>query len=60
MTKCSYDMKTIYECPQSKGIRVSTVLAFLFVFAALNIISDDEGIGIRTLIRTIRLKSATD
>lgn len=84
-------MKTIYECPQSKGIRVSTVLAFLFVFAALilgiyffteegrsleaiiltsvlllvafssflvfplYIISDDEGIGIRTLIRTIRI-----
>lgn len=91
MTKCSFDMKTIYECPQSKGIRVSTVLAFLFVFAALilgiyffteegrsleaiiltsvlllvafssflvfplYIISDDEGIGIRTLIRTIRI-----
>lgn len=91
MTNCSFDMKTIYECPQSKGIRVSTVLALLFVFAALilgiyffteegrsleaiiltsvlllvafssflvfplYIISDDEGIGIRTLIRTIRI-----
>ena len=84
-------MKTIYECPQRKGVRVSTVLAFLFVLAALifeiffftgqgrsleaiiltsvlllvafssflvfplYIISDDEGIGIRTLIRTIRI-----
>ena len=91
MTKYCFDMKIIYECPQSKGIRVSTVLAFLFVFAALilgiyffteegrsleaiiltsvlllvafssflvfplYIISDDEGIGIRTLIRTIRI-----
>ena len=28
-------MKTIYECPQSKGIRVSTILAFLFVLIVL-------------------------
>ena len=84
-------MKTIYECPQSKGVRVSTVLAFVFVLVALileiyfftemgrsleaviltsvlllvafssflvfplYIISDDEGIGIRTLIRTRRI-----
>lgn len=84
-------MKTIYECSQSKGVRVSTILAFLFVLLALileiyffsemgrsmeaviltsvlllvafssflvfpmYIISDDEGIGIRTLIRTIRI-----
>lgn len=84
-------MKTIYECPQSKGIRVSTILAFLFVLIALilgiyffiklgrsaeaiiltsvlvgvafssflvfplYIISDDEGIGIKTLVRTIRI-----
>ena len=84
-------MKTIYECPQSKGVRVSTVLAFLFVLVVLileiyfltemgrsleaviltsvlllvafssflvfplYIISDDEGIGIRTLIRTRRI-----
>lgn len=84
-------MKTIYECPQSKGVRVSTVLAFVFVLVVLifeiyfftemgrsleaviltsvlllvafssflvfplYIISDDEGIGIRTLIRTRRI-----
>ena len=84
-------MKTIYECPQSKGVRVSTVLAFLFLLVVLlleiyfftemgrsleaviltsvlllvafssflvfplYIISDDEGIGIRTLIRTRRI-----
>ena len=84
-------MKTIYECPQSQGIRVSTILAFLFVLIALisgiyfftklgcsaeaiiltsvlvgvafssfllfplYIISDDEGIGIKTLVRTIRI-----
>jgi hypothetical protein len=84
-------MKTIYECPQSKGVRLSTVLAFLFVLVVLileiyfftgmgrrleaiiltsvlllvafssflvfplYIISDDEGIGIRTLLRTIRI-----
>lgn len=84
-------MKTIYECPQSKGVRVSTVLALVFVLVALileiyfftemgrsleaviltsvlllvafssflvfplYIISDDEGIGIRTLIRTRRI-----
>ena len=28
-------MKTIYECPQSKGVRVSTVLAFLFLLVVL-------------------------
>ena len=84
-------MKTIYECPQSKGVRVSTALALFFVLVALileiyfltemgrsleaviltsvlllvafssflvfplYIISDDEGIGIRTLIRTRRI-----
>ena len=84
-------MKTIYECPQSKGVRVSTVLAFLVVLAILifeiyfftemgrtlesiiltsvlllvafssflvfplYIIADDEGVGVRTLIRTIRI-----
>ena len=84
-------MKTIYECPQSKGVRVSTALALVFVLVALileiyfftelgrsleaviltsvlllvafssflvfplYIISDDEGIGIRTLIRTRRI-----
>ena len=84
-------MKTIYECPQSKGIRVSTILAFLFVLIALvlgiyfftklgrsaeaiiltsvlvgvafssfllfplYIISDDEGIGIKILVRTVRI-----
>lgn len=84
-------MKTIYECPQSKAVRVSTVLAFLFLLVVLlleiyfftelgrsleaviltsvlllvafssflvfplYIISDDEGIGIRTLIRTRRI-----
>lgn len=84
-------MKTIYECPQSKGVRVSTVLALVFVLVVLileiyfftemgrsleaviltsvlllvafssflvfplYIISDDEGIGIRTLIRTRRI-----
>ena len=86
--KCCFGMKTIYECPQSKGVRVSTILAFLFILIALlleiyfftemgnsmeaiiltavllgaafssflvfplYIISDDEGIGIRTLIKT--------
>ena len=90
-TKYCFNMKTIYECPQSKGIRVSTILAFLFVLIALilgiyfftklgrsaeaiiltsvlvgvafssflvfplYIISDDEGIGIKTLVRTIRI-----
>ena len=84
-------MKTIYECPQSKGIRVSTILAFLFVLIVLilgiyfltemgqiveaiiltsvvlgvafssflvfplYIISDEEGIGIKTLVRTIHI-----
>lgn len=84
-------MKTIYECPQSKGVRVSTALALFFVLVVLileiyfftelgrsleaviltsvlllvafssflvfplYIISDDEGIGIRTLIRTRRI-----
>lgn len=84
-------MKTIYECPQSKGVKVSTILAFLFIAVALilgiyfftgtghsleaimltaillavsfssflvfplYIVSDDEGIGIRTLIRTIQI-----
>ena len=84
-------MKTIYECPQSKGVRISTILAFLSVLVALileiyfftemgrsleaiiltsillgvafssflvfplYIISDDEGIVIRTLIRRIRI-----
>ena len=84
-------MKTIYECPQSKGVRVSTAIALVFVLVALileiyfftemgrsleaviltsvlllvafssflvfplYIISDDEGIGIRTLIRTRRI-----
>lgn len=84
-------MKTIYECPQSKGVKWSTILCFIFVLATLifeiyfftemghsieaiiitsillavlfssfmvfplYIISDDEGIGIRTLIRTIRI-----
>lgn len=85
------DMKTIYECPQSRGVRVSTILAFIFVLIALiceiyfftemersleaiiltsvlllaafssfmvfplYIISDDEGLGIRTLLRTIHI-----
>lgn len=85
-------MKTIYECPQSKGVKWSTILCYIFLFAALvcviylfakggliieatiltsvlflvafssflvfplYIISDDEGIGIRTLVRTIRIK----
>ena len=84
-------MKTIYECPQSKRVRVSTALALFFVLVVLileiyfftelgrsleaviltsvlllvafssflvfplYIISDDEGIGIRTLIRTRRI-----
>lgn len=84
-------MKTIYECPQSKSVRVSTILAFLFILIVLileifyftdmgrsmesiiltsvlllvafssflvfplYIISDDESIGIKTLIRTIRI-----
>lgn len=84
-------MKTIYECPQSKGVKWSTVLCFIVVLVVLvfeiyyfaemghsieaviitsillaalfssfmvfplYIISDDEGIGIRTLIRTIRI-----
>jgi hypothetical protein len=84
-------MKRIYECPQSKGIKVSTILAFLFVFVVLMleiyfftemgrsmetiivtsilllvafssflvfplyIMADDEGIGIRTLIRTVHI-----
>ena len=28
-------MKTIYESPQSKSVRVSTILAFLFILVAL-------------------------
>jgi hypothetical protein len=84
-------MKTIYECTQSKGIKWSTIICFIFVFLALlieiymfsdtghsieaiiitsvlllvsfssflvfplYIISDDEGIGIKTLLRTIRI-----
>jgi hypothetical protein len=84
-------MKTIYECTQSKGIKWSTIICFIFVFFALlieiymfsdtghsieaiiitsvlllvsfssflvfplYIISDDEGIGIKTLLRTIRI-----
>jgi hypothetical protein len=81
-------MKTIYECPQSKAVKWSTIICFIVVLAALlceiylftemghsieaviitsvlllvvfssflvfplYIISDDEGIGIKTLLRT--------
>lgn len=81
-------MKTIYECPQSKGVKWSTIICFIVVLAVLiceiylftemghsveavaitsilllvvfssflvfplYIISDDEGIGIKTLLRT--------
>lgn len=84
-------MKTIYECSQSKGVKWSTILCFIFILLVLlfeiyfftqkghsieaiiitsillmvsfssflvfpmYIISDDEGIGIRTLIRTFRI-----
>jgi hypothetical protein len=84
-------MKTIYECPQSKGVKWSTIICFIVVFAGLiyeiylftetghsveavvitsilllvvfssflvfplYIISDDEGIGIKTLLRTKRI-----
>ena len=84
-------MKTIYECPQSKGVKWSTIICFIVVFAVLiyeiylftetghsveavvitsilllvvfssflvfplYIISDDEGIGIKTLLRTKRI-----
>ena len=84
-------MKTIYECPQSKAVKWSTIICFIVVLAALlceiylftemghsieaviitsvlllvvfssflvfplYIISDDEGIGIKTLLRTKRI-----
>ena len=84
-------MKTIYECPQSKGVKWSTIICFIVVFAVLiyeiylftetghsveavvitsilllvvfssflvfplYIISDDEGIGLKTLLRTKRI-----
>jgi hypothetical protein len=84
-------MKTIYECPQSKGVKWSTIICFIFVLIALlieiylftemgrsieaititsillivsfssflvfplYIVSDDDGIRIRTLIRTISI-----
>lgn len=84
-------MKTIYECPQSKGVKWSTIICFIVVFAVLiyeiylftetghsveavvitsilllvvfssflvfplYIISYDEGIGIKTLLRTKRI-----
>jgi hypothetical protein len=84
-------MKTIYECPQSKAVKWSTIICFIVVFAVLiyeiylftetghsveavvitsilllvvfssflvfplYIISDDEGIGIKTLLRTKRI-----
>ena len=84
-------MKTIYECPQSKGVKWSTIICFIVVLAVLlceiylftemghsveaivvtsvvllvvfssflvfplYIISDDEGIGIKTLLRTKRI-----
>ena len=84
-------MKTIYECPQSKGVKWSTIICFIVVFAVLiyeiylftetghsveavvitsilllvvfssflvfplYIISDAEGIGIKTLLRTKRI-----
>jgi hypothetical protein len=84
-------MKTIYECPQSKGVKWSTIICFIFVLIVLlieiylftemgrsieaititsillivsfssflvfplYIVSDDDGIRIRTLIRTISI-----
>jgi hypothetical protein len=84
-------MKTIYECPQSKGVKWSTIICFIFVLIVLlieiylftemgrsieaititsillivsfssflvfplYIVSDDNGIRIRTLIRTISI-----
>ena len=84
-------MKTIYECPQSKGVKWSTIICFIVVFAVLiyeiylftetghsveavvitsilllvvfssflvfplYIISDEEGLGIKTLLRTKRI-----
>ena len=84
-------MKTIYECPQSKGVKWSTIICFIVVLAVLlceiylitemghsveaivvtsvvllvvfssflvfplYIISDDEGIGVKTLLRTKRI-----
>ena len=84
-------MKTIYECPQSKGVKWSTIICFIVVFAVLiyeiylftetghsveavvitsilllvvfssflvfplYIISDEEALGIKTLLRTKRI-----
>ena len=84
-------MKTIYECPQSKGVKWSTIICFIVVFAGLiyeiylftetghsveavvitsilllvvfssflvfplYIISDEEGLGIKTLLWTKRI-----
>lgn len=84
-------MKTIYECPQSKGTKWITAIFFVVVIVAVSlqiygvsngqavtwtiiatailfaaslscffvfpmyIVADDEGIGIRTLARTIRI-----
>lgn len=84
-------MKTIYECPQSKGVKWSTIICFIVVFAVLiyeiylftetghsveavvitsilllvvfssflvfplYIISDEEGLGIKTLLWTKRI-----
>ena len=84
-------MKTIYECPQSKGVKWSTIICFIFVLAVLiyeiylftemghsieaivitsvlllvvlssflvfplYIISDEEGLGIKTLLWTKRI-----
>ena len=84
-------MKTIYECPRSKGVKWSTIICFIFVLAVLiyeiylftemghsveavvitsilllvvlssflvfplYIISDEEGLGIKTLLWTKRI-----
>ena len=84
-------MKTIYECPRSKGVKWSTIICFIVVFAVLiyeiylftetghsveavvitsilllvvfssflvfplYIISDEEGLGIKTLLWTKRI-----
>ena len=62
-------MKTIYECSQSKGVKWVTVIFFLImIFSILmsiytvskgvnvtEAIAEDEGIGIRTLLRTKRI-----
>ena len=59
-------MKTIYECSQSTGVKWITVIFFLVMILAIlvsiyflvfpmYVIAEDEGIGIRTLLRTKRI-----